>query len=71
MRLSAWPHGEKVLLELSYESARLAGEGGQGNGMDIRRIDCETTMLVRPGRPAVVAGTSEDGGGYLVVTVEG
>jgi hypothetical protein len=72
VRLTAQSQAEKVLLKLSYEVSRLeapAPDSAEDDAPDVNVIQFNTTLLVEPGKPTLVGGTSAEPTDFLVVSV--
>ncbi|MHC4992206.1 MAG: hypothetical protein ACYTGC_14635 [Planctomycetota bacterium] len=70
VQVTATPYQEKVLLRLSYESSRVEGEEQDDGPPEIRLVQIDTTLLIRPGAPSLIGGTSAHGTQYLRVSIE-
>jgi hypothetical protein len=68
-QLHATGQGSEVLLRISYESSRLAGQEGAGPG-EIVSIRIDSTVLLAPGGAALVGGAAGDPSSYLLVSIE-
>jgi hypothetical protein len=73
VRLTAQSQEEKVLLKLTYEVSRLEGrapDDPEADSPDVIVIQFNTTLLVEPGKPTLVGGTSAEPTNFLLVSVE-
>jgi hypothetical protein len=69
VRVTAVPQEGKVLLKLSYEASRLATAGPEDRPPDNSTVQFNTTLLIEPGKPTLVAGTSAETTTFLVVSI--
>lgn len=69
VRVLASQQEGKVLLKLSYNASRLEGEGTEDSPPDTSTVQFDTTLLLEPGTPTLVGGTSSKTGSYLLVSV--
>jgi hypothetical protein len=71
VKLTAVSQADKVLLKLSYEVSRLEG-GAPDNpeeAPDMIVTQFNTTLLIEPGKPTLVGGTSAEPTNFLLVSV--
>ena len=68
-RVTASHQNGHVLLKLMYEAARHNGQGTDDSPPDVTTSKFETTLLLKPGIPALVGGTSAEPSSYLLVTL--
>ncbi|WP_164101039.1 hypothetical protein [Candidatus Laterigemmans baculatus] len=66
----ATPQDDKVLLETTYESSRFDGEGTADGPPEIATVQIAGRLLLEPGKPTLVGGTSAKSGTYLLVIIE-
>jgi type II secretory pathway component GspD/PulD (secretin) len=72
VKLTAQSQADKVLLKLSYEVSRLEGgspDGPEADAPDMSVIQFNTTLLLEPGKPTLVGGTSAESTNFLLVSV--
>lgn len=69
VRLTATPQQGKILLKLSYETARLEEEAKDAISPDTRMVQFNTTLLIEPGKPTLVGGSSAENSSYLLVSI--
>ena len=69
VRFTASPRAGKVLVELSYESSQLEGEGTDSSPPDTVTSQFETAALVEFGKPKLIGGTSEGQTSFLILSV--
>jgi hypothetical protein len=73
VRLTAQSQAEKVLLKLSYEVSRLEAQAPddlEADSPDVIVIQFDTALLIEPGKPTLVGGTSAEPSNFLLVSVE-
>lgn len=74
-RVKLSPVGDSVAMQLKYEKSYVEGDEGKEFDPatyvqpDRKSSQYETTLLLEPGKPAFVGGTSGDDSTYLVVSV--
>ena len=69
VRVTAVPQGGKILLKLSYEASRFEGEAEEDSPPDTVKLQFNTTLLIEPGKPTLVGGSSADGSHLLMVSI--
>lgn len=69
VRVKAESRGERVVMSLIYESSRLVGEGAEDAPPDTHSIQLTSTLVLEPGVPKLVGGTTGDGTLFLIVEV--
>lgn len=68
-RVTAVGQGGKVLLNLSYEASRFEGPGQEDSPPDTVTVQFNTTLLIEPGKPTLVGGTSAEATHLLLVSI--
>ena len=69
VRITAFSQEEKVLLKLTYEATRLRDSPQEDIPPDAVTVSVNTTLLIEPGKPTLVAGTSADATTFLLVSI--
>lgn len=71
VKISAHSNGERVGLELDYQSSRIDGSTQEeGLRPDIATMQVETAVLMSPGSPTLIAGMSGSDSTFLLVSVK-
>lgn len=68
--VTAEPQEQKILLKLAYESARLEEKDSEEDPADTITQQFQTSLLLEPGEPELVGGSSAGSSAFLVVEIE-
>ena len=69
VELTAIPRNGKILLKLHYEASRFDGAGTEDSPPDTLTTRFNTTLLVEPGTPTLVGGTTAGATSLLFVSI--